>query len=428
MAVRVYGGPDGPEEFENEVAAVGPGGEGRAMLAPLRGPAYPPGAPEPNHMGDSVTPHVQMSGPTDFRYLCSGIDTLDVGFYVEWPESWVDELVQLDHHLELSRDGKEAVWHHSVFGDALVTGAGKKRNYRYRIQIPEAIIWVAGDFSPNNFPNVFVSPSAELLWRVSPDGVIEALEGMIRELGGSITRQVISRVDLAADFYLPESLGLQQMHESRVARAKKSNHYADGDKLETFYVGTRGAQIQARIYDKMTSVLRKPRSAFIVPIWGGPLPVWRVEFQLRREFLRRQGVSSLEELKPKLGGVWQYLTSEWLSFRESGPEHTSRRPVWNWWERVQEAAGQFDPGCSIDRSQHEISMAPTDWYVAHMAGCLVSLAARMDKPKLEEALEAFDEAAREAWASKCWEDEYARRRIQIGRSPGSEGENDDCPL
>ncbi|MFI4854181.1 MAG: hypothetical protein ACIAQF_04265 [Phycisphaerales bacterium JB065] len=42
-----------------------------------------------------------------------------------------------------------------------------------------------------------------------------------------------------------------------------------------------------------------------------------------------------------------------------------------------------------------------------MAGCLVSLAARINKPTLEEALVAFDEAAREAWASKCWEDEYA---------------------
>lgn len=299
-------------------------------------------------MGDSVTPHVQMTGPRDFKYLAAGIDTLDMAYYVDWGPSIYGWQPQLEHLRSQAIMGETAIWRHPIIGEATVR-ASNKRNYRYMIQLPDMVIWIANTVKSDAYPNVYISPSAQSLWLTSPSGVIEAIACLIGELGGSINKAIVSRVDLACDFALPESLELDAVRHAIVSRARKRNQHMDMDALETFYVAARGAPLQARIYDKRKKMLADPSGGYMVAIWDGIAPAWRVEFQIKRAWLRNFEINTFEDLKAKLAGMWTYLTGEWLTLRTPGPGHTSRRPLWLWWEALQAVATDFGPLCELAR-------------------------------------------------------------------------------
>jgi hypothetical protein len=54
----------------------------------------PPPAAAPG-MAESVTRHAQITGPTDWKYVVCGVDTLDLGIYVHWPK-WKDLFDRLE--------------------------------------------------------------------------------------------------------------------------------------------------------------------------------------------------------------------------------------------------------------------------------------------------------------------------------------------
>jgi hypothetical protein len=381
--------------------------------------------PVASSMGDSVTPHALITGPRDYRYLMAGIDTLDLGVYVDWGATLAEIQPQLEYQREQSIEGKDLLWEHPAVGKAIVTGSNK-RNYRYHLETSDLHFWLANSTTPNRFPNVYVSPKAESLWLKGPQQTVDGIVQLIEGLGGSILELQVSRCDLAADFVIPEGLSLDFLRSSRVSRTKDTHHYENDDGLQTFYVGTSGAPLQARIYNKLLQVTKNPKSAFFLAMWGGPIPVWRIEFQIRRQALRSIGVDSFDDLTRQAGGIWTYLTDKWLSFKLDDNINTSRRTVHPWWGSVQDCADMLGPACTIERAGLKVPTVPVDWYVSHMAGCLLPFAAYQGLPSIEGALEAFDEVARGYWAEKCWDDSYTRRRIQLGQS--EEGGGCDVPF
>lgn len=376
-------------------------------------------------MGDAVTPHALMSGPREYRYLLSGIDTLDLAVYVDWGGALSTLHAQLEHERDKAIRGVEAVWHHDAVGDAIIRPSGK-RNYRWHIQTRWLQLWIANKFSDANFPTAYVSPSAEALWTGGVVETVERIERVIADLGGIVERIKLSRADLAADFAIADGLTLEFLRDALVSRTRKTNHIETASQLETFYVGARGAPIQARIYNKLLQITRKPRGAFIVPMWGGPVPAWRVEFQLRRPALRNLQLETVNDLCERAGGLWQYLTGDWMSLRLRDNAHTGRRTVHLWWQAVHDCADTFGPACTISRARTGIPAMSPDWYISHMSGCLKSMAACLGCKTIDDALAVFGEKARAYWAQKSWEDAYTRKRIQLGRI--EEGGDDAIPF
>lgn len=64
------------------------------------------------------------------------------------------------------------------------------------------------------------------------------------------------------------------------------------------------------------------------------------------------------------------------------------------------------------RFQNGVSIAAAESHFDFRIGCLLSLAAWTNNRSLGETSVAFDEAAREASASKCWDDENTRATDQ----------------
>ena len=93
----------------------------------------------------------------------------------------------------------------------------------------------------------------------------------------------------------------------------------------------------------------------------------------------------LEVLYAQLGGLWNFIT-DWASLRLLDGQNTSRRSLHPLWSLVQWAAGILgDPALALQRVASDAS-APVSWYVAHIAGCLVGFAARLNLTGLADAL------------------------------------------
>lgn len=386
----------------------------------------PPAAELPDaaaSMGDAVTPHALITGPTDWRFLLAGIDTLDLGFYVDWGPAWNRIQPQLTYEREQSIQGVKRVWRSDGIDEAIVTGSSK-RNYKFRVRMLDLNMWIADLDAPKQYPNVFISPSAKSLWTDGPVAVIEGLRHLIESMGGVVREVKISRCDLAADFAIPEGLSLDFLRKYLVSRTRKTNHHEDHGVLETFYVGKRGAPIQARIYNKLLKISRDPAGQFFFALWGGPAPAWRVEYQLNRSFLYHTGINTTDDLIAQSGGLWSYLTDQWLSLRENDSQNTRRRTVHPWWRAVQGVAEQFGPACTISRGNQKVPDLAPDWYISHMSGCLVSLAARQGKRSIDDALANFNDHAKAYWKEKSWEDAYDCKRIACNLPTREEGGED----
>src|SRR5438477_466937 len=74
--------------------------------------------------------------------------------------------------------------------------------------------------------------------------------------------------------------------------------WALGRKLTGFAFGQRGAAVYCRVYDKTTEV-RKRGLSWLPDLWGdreADVPVWRIEFELRRPVLVQHGLRAVDEV------------------------------------------------------------------------------------------------------------------------------------
>jgi hypothetical protein len=157
-----------------------------------------------------------------------------------------------------------------------------------------------------------------------------------------------SRVDVYADFqgWVPRSDDYQRF----VVRSRKNTWHTavhhDGRSFTGFTFG-RDAMV-ARLYDKSLQVRRSGKD-WMRDVWGHALdpgvPVWRLEFQLRRQVLKECAIDSPEQAIDRRQQLWRYST-QWLSLRE--PRLGARRvrwPVDDVWSRLamSEQDMPFDP-------------------------------------------------------------------------------------
>jgi hypothetical protein len=130
-----------------------------------------------------------------------------------------------------------------------------------------------------------------------------------------------------------------------------------GRVLTGFTFGKRGGGVYARVYDKTAEA---DADAPIREVWRASGweqsadTVWRVEFELRPDFLRnleaadgaRLPTDPRAVLSRHLDDVWFHLASQWLVLRDrqSLRSRIERRSPEAWWEQLA-VAGQLAPSC-----------------------------------------------------------------------------------
>ncbi|OOZ42859.1 hypothetical protein BOW37_12655 [Solemya velum gill symbiont] len=241
-------------------------------------------------------------------------------------------------------------------------------------------------------PLAHVQIASEVLTFEGPDAAEQDLLGVISALGSIDARPNVSRADLCVDFVTDLSIDDIQEREW-VSRARNFSQHSDKRRFSGWSIAVR-SDLSARLYNK-TIELEKSGKDYMRDIWSdlgwdGEQGVWRLEFQFRRDALRRQSVKTFDDLLQYLGGLWTYATTDWLRLTcpDSNDKTQTRWPTHPMWEVLQQADWGVEQGCH--RQVTGSGQPPSDKYlfVNGLSG-LTSYMAREGITDLAEAQIAY---------------------------------------
>lgn len=385
-----------------ERAEGGPAGEGAASDAGTFSVTRP---------AQNTLP--QEEGETEPRVLLAGIDTLDIGLYVEFSRNWKRIVAKLARLKQKARaNGGEFIPRTMCF----VLPSGKP-NYPFLIQSPHYQLYLSCKSRPDGeTPNAYLSLRAASLWHL---GVEAALQAALTDLAtltdGSVVEARMSRCDLAVDVRIPGGLADGFIREHVVSKSESWRIQGKGKQFQTLYWGAAESPIQLRIYHKSLEVVVHDKLWFY-DLWGGAHgeQVWRFEYQLRRSYLKDVQINSLADLVTRQAAIWTYLTTEWFSLRLLDDPHPTRRTVHPLWGIIQQAASRFgETSGKLQRSHRRPSPDPAA-VLKQIESLTVGYGARCGVHDRQEVLEALwqELAARDEgtnFAERC-----QRKANQLG--------------
>ena len=242
------------------------------------------------------------------------------------------------------------------WGAKIHPGGGKIGGVKYckfRIERADAVVLIADSQKyAGDWPNVKVEISGERCL-VYPGGALAAYRSVfqwLESLGACVHKESVSRADLCADFPSVKMAGFCDAFEKKWFACRSNRRHYDISNGATLYFGA--GDVVLRIYDKLkemqASALRGQPAKYehmIQKRWGGVEPpnAVRVEYQLRRGWLKLHGADTIDDLLERAPDFVGYLTGaaddRWFRFLCAMPDnkHPERNITLPAWERVQNA-------------------------------------------------------------------------------------------
>jgi hypothetical protein len=241
-------------------------------------------------------------------------------------------------------------------------------------------------------PMAYVKVSSGYLSHVSPTAAEMALSSLLAKLGGLKGPANVSRLDLFVDFDTSEVMDSWTRH-AWVTRAASINTYSVDGKFSGWSVGS-GGIVSARLYDKLLEIQTSGKT-YLLDVWrkagwNEGNPVWRLEFELKREALTQRGLSDLTSVMANLNGLWSYATTEWLrlTLPNSDDKTRSRWPIHPLWGYLSSIDWETSGGPLTARHTH--AQLPTDEKMFSMGfSALVAYMARERITDLYKGHQAF---------------------------------------
>lgn len=189
-------------------------------------------------------------------------------------------------------------------------------------------------------PMAYVKVSSGCLAADTSLQIEQSLRAILAQLGDLSDVANVSRIDLFVDF---ASLNdMEWDREAWITRAGSLSAYAQ-DGLFTGWAVGQGGPISARLYNK-TVEIKKSGKFYLLGLWEEAgwrpsEPVWRLEFQFKREILIQLKLGKLTEVMEHLNGLWSYAMSEWLKLTLPNPQDQTRsrwpiHPLWGYLSSV----------------------------------------------------------------------------------------------
>jgi hypothetical protein len=375
--------------------------------------------PETEPRTESVTrPQLPTQPPEIYQCLLAGIDSLDIGIHVDWGEDWDERFEELEELKRCASQNDDPVLIELPgVNPYLVRPTGKAPMYRFHLQTSDYHLWIGKSrMSENNTPNLYVSLNSEPIWRDGLETVIDRLKKGITALGAKIMYIQPSRADLCADFYIPDGFDLYELIEQTVCGSGARNIRMELDNLETYYVGSDGADVQLRLYDKSREIEVHPDRAFFEEFWNVPpmSRVWRTEFQMRRPFLLENSINTLDDLLAGCKSIWNFLTVFWAKIHTGTDSNKSRRPLSPFWEAVQQAGELFQGDQPLKKRRKRDSSPQERWYLARIRNHVETLAALWQEINPVETLRIILERLRNDWHGERFAEQVMLKAIKKG--------------
>jgi len=190
-----------------------------------------------------------------------------------------------------------------------------------------------------NNPAFFVTFRSQALWTQGARALHESFVTWAESVGlYSLRRESLSRVDFAFDYWLPT---VDFTCDSVVSLSAKDSQHREDRRFQTLTFGK--SDVVLRIYDKIAEILQQSDKVWLYELWGVAENVWRIEWQVRKEILRRFGIRSFDDLFGGRGDVLRYLATEHDSLRiPTGDSNRSRWPLHPLWQDLIAQIETFD--------------------------------------------------------------------------------------
>lgn len=184
-------------------------------------------------------------------------------------------------------------------------------------------------------PMAYAQVSSGMLAALTPRQVESRLTAMLEQMG-DIEPARVSRIDLFLDFTCTVDMESWSRH-AWVTRAHNIQAYSVQGIFSGWAIGL-GGVLAGRLYNKSleieTSGKEYLKELWLKAGWDGITPVWRLEFEFKRELLTQKGLSGFYQTMEHLGGLWAYATDEWLRLTMPNEQDSTRsrwpaHPLWS---------------------------------------------------------------------------------------------------
>jgi len=272
-----------------------------------------------------------------FRCLLSGHDTIECAYYLA-PGSGCklnyERLAVEKEELILSRSKKPRLIKLGC-EEFMLAGHGTGSGYPFLIE-NEAFSIQFGEF---NTPSFFVTFRSIALWHQSAQGLHERFIAWADSLGmRPYQYERLSRVDFTFDYHLPV---IDFDEDSFVTRFARDNQHRKNRKVQTFTFGE--GDLGLCVYNKCDEIQESSSKTWFYELWGMEQAVWRIEWRARKEWLRRFGIKTFEDLQERQGDLLRVVVNEQTTLRiKTEDSNRSRWPIHPLWQDLQQRVKEMD--------------------------------------------------------------------------------------
>lgn len=266
------------------------------------------------------------------KLLLAGLDTVECAYYLRPGLDCGLNFLALTASREAARAAKRKEQPTVQVGakEFLLSPHGTASGYPFLMENAEARI----QFGEFNSPSFFVAYRSHALWHKGAAALHDEFMAWAAELRlAPVKAEGLSRVDFALDVHMP---AIDFDEDCFVTLASKDAQHRKDRKVQTFRFGE--GDIVLRVYDKSAEIREASAKTWLYGLWGGQTEnVWRVEFQVRKEVLKRFGIRTFQDLFDGSGDVLRYLVTEHTTLRmRQDDSNRSRWPLHPLWRLVQE--------------------------------------------------------------------------------------------
>lgn len=291
----------------------------------------------------TISPPTKVKLPPDEpgRVLVSGIDTIVFSLDVQWKDGSTFE--ELADQKRSATDYNKDVPGLARLGDGTSPWIFQLKpfgsdGYEWILASGEMTLKIGRWLEPMSRPSVIAEIRSEALWMHGARVMLGRVVAILHTWGGEVVTDRISRVDLCVDVLLPDGIWHIGLLDQLVTRAQDVAPYLHCKQLNGIRVGK--GQTVCRLYDKIQEIRQQSYKYWMFRVWGmggveDGFRVIRVEYQLRRESLKRLGVGDFKSLVCNLPELWAYCTQNWLKVQTGTGNHHTQRHTVPWWGVVQ---------------------------------------------------------------------------------------------
>ena len=277
------------------------------------------------------------------------------------------------------------------------------------------------------FP-IILRIKSEYLWAVGYENAWKNFKNFFEKYIGNILSQQVSRADLCCH---TDNMVLTFEDDDTFKGNFFSNEVVTyRRKVSGMNFGSRNTgRIYCRIYNKTLEVTQKRQKVGFYQIWknyGLDIEnIWNVEFELKRDFLRRISVNTVEDLFDSLKTIWEYCTCKWLVKTNLDRTRIERSTIDSCWEKIQHA---FD-NCNSREfiSVAEQKEADANVLIPGMMGYLTSYGAKVGINNYSNVMTLFSQRGNEYLNNKNTDfrkEVITKRKVLIQERSDENGEID----